>query len=562
MLTTCILAMIAGVMIGWLAMRAIGWLLIISTLLLAQPVFAQGYLIPTWQNSGGSTVRFHLWMQRYGNARNDSVLAGNSYSPGTCGPNYNGDKWAVIVYNSADNTVLENMGTNTWGSGSGNVTQTFTYGAPTTTNTCTASVTLINTEGGPFAQHWVTWWIDSSAQSPWKLWEGYIEPGGNQTVTATFDAGTGHCPGSILASGDRVGFDTPTNIVSNSTNSTRNLTDPGNEGGPGDSEAGSPDTNAPTVGDLSKILGELKGIARETTQKQTTNALGAVLQELSLLNGKVATETTARGITNLLGAAENTRRSITNMLGTNNSMLGQMVGWATSWSNLTVGGYSSMSNDWNSEGLALSNAVVAGVGALSSGVWSLTNSWAAPSDNSVWMIPLRTNTTGPRGYVDINPLHQEKVAGLMGWVKYALRWLVQIIGFGYIVSSVRAESKMVVRIPGSGLSKGNYITGILLFLKSNMVFFVLVTAIIVFGIGAIDQFLSDTGGWMAYPFAESAVTAYAGAAAPYIRAGFELVDAVFPIAAVFLMATLLFTFDLLMWGKVMFISRMMRAGTE
>jgi len=190
---------------------------------------------------------------------------------------------------------------------------------PATTNICSASVTLINTEGGPFAQHWVVDWVDASAQSPIRVWEGYIEPGGSTVVQAAWDYGSGHCPGGLSAMGDRIGYDAGTNIVSQSQDGTRPTTD-APEDGSGDTDVtdpGDPNTNSVTGGDLSKVIGELKKLAKESTLQETKVVLSGMAAVVTSINGQISTvNTKLEDIKGLLNgvAKEATQRETTNLL--------------------------------------------------------------------------------------------------------------------------------------------------------------------------------------------------------------------------------------------------------
>lgn len=193
-------------------------------------------------------------------------------------------------------------------------------GSPTT-NTCSASVYLVNTTGTSFGQHWRVQWVYSTGSIP--IWDGYLEPNGNLTLNVSYDQGSGYCPGDLIAVGDRPGYDTPTNIVSSSTNGTRNLTDPGNQTDQS-GNTGNKDTNSLSKGDLTTLLGELRGIAKERTQQGATNiqatintSIVAGNAHLSAINGKLQTVTNQlAGIaTQLAGVAqESTLRTATNQL--------------------------------------------------------------------------------------------------------------------------------------------------------------------------------------------------------------------------------------------------------
>lgn len=216
-------------------------------------------------------------------------------------------------------------------------TATVDYGSSgSTTNVCRASITVFHTESHAFGQHWTIHWIDASAQSPILIWEGVIQPGGSQTVNAEWDQGSGHCPGTLIGTGDRIGYDTATNIVDDSESGTRDLDDPGNGGSEGEGTEGQGGTNSLSQGDISALLEGLRGIAREKTQQGTTNLVGAAVsgivggnQRLDLANGRLATTTNSlEDIERAAGLATNVLNQIrdlsiqqlTNQIGISNSV--------------------------------------------------------------------------------------------------------------------------------------------------------------------------------------------------------------------------------------------------
>lgn len=297
----------------------------------------------------------------------------------------------------------------------GTFTSTFpgVGGGPPTTNTCQAAVTLVNTEGGPYAQHWTVFWIDGSAQSPLPVWDGYIDPVGTSTIAVAFDVGSGHCPGQLWSSGDRVGFDTPTNVVVSSTNGTRNLTDPGNGGGVGSQTPGSRGTNAPTTGDLSGLVGDVKALAKEKTAQGQTNLLAQLLAAMQAVNGNIvtgnshlemlngntvaqtnlATESTLRGMSNAVVSAlarMEARLGPTNHTEYSNrvaSFMGQ------SWSNALAAEAGLASNPWAN---SFSNSVGPWGGQLGSLDFSAGGAGAAWFTSSV-----------PGGVVAVDPSPSE-----------------------------------------------------------------------------------------------------------------------------------------------------------
>lgn len=197
---------------------------------------------------------------------------------------------------------------------------------PTTTNTCKATITFQNTLPGGYAQQWRVYWVDAT-HDPHLLWTGYLTAGsGPTTFNAEWDQGSGHCPGTLIAYGEKPGFDLPETVSNDSTNGTRNLPDPGNthdspdEGDPsGDGTL----TNSPTQGDVSAVLAELRGVARERTQQGSTNLIGQANNQLitanttlTSINGTLATrasEATLQAATNLLGQVNQNLQALTNL---------------------------------------------------------------------------------------------------------------------------------------------------------------------------------------------------------------------------------------------------------
>lgn len=293
---------------------------------------------------------------------------GSSLAPGysTCTQNTPGTAYKIAWGTNATMTPL--YWSEEWTAAQGDPHQ-FEVGfaaPPATTNTCQASKTLVNTEGGPFAQHWVAYWIDGSGQSPMRIWEGYIDSGGSQTVNVQWDSGSGHCPGQISAFGDRVGFDTPTNVVASSTNGTRNLEDPGNAGGPGNGTPGTAGTNAPTTGDLSGLVGDVKALAKEKTAQGQTNLMAQMLAAMQAMNGNIvsgnsqlsmingntvvqtnlATESTLKGMSNTVASA--LARMEARLGPTNHSEYSNRVAsfMGQSWSNALAAEAGLAANPW------------------------------------------------------------------------------------------------------------------------------------------------------------------------------------------------------------------------
>lgn len=231
---------------------------------------------------------------------------------------------------------------------------------------------------------------------------------------------------------------------------------------------------------------------------------------------------------------------------------------------LATNGYEADTNLLSGEANYMSNKLAHEWGDIANGQqYALTNApGTTEEDRSVWDFPIYTNAgvgnAPARTTIDLNPLHSEVVAGLFAWVKFGIKFYIQFVVFFYMFYELKKAMVDVLHVPGSLSTLSNW-AGFLVWARSNTMFATLMLACIVFGSGALDTFLTQLGGWYASPFSATGIAAVAGGAAKYVRAGLEVVEAIFPISYIGLACGVVFGFDLLLAGHVVFVGRLVRA---
>lgn len=602
MIGVCLLAFLCGMFLGYVSIRAIGWLVVVVVLGVGQVGAATYYCYFALTNDTGASHSYTV-QQKYNGAWSGwlgpTSLGSNGKYPTSSSYQKDGRYYTQYTSTFANDGVRVAWDGGSWTellssdttqaiASNSKVQVFYASGGGSTTNICSASVTFYNSEPPPYAQHWVVRWFDSHGDSPHQLWDGYVAQGGSMTINAAYDQGTGHCPGTLMASGDRIGFDSPTNVVANTSDGTRGLSDPGNQSDNpnSDSPLDPNSTNNASGKDMQALLAELKKVAKENTQRGTTNVLGRIEgaivsgnAKLDVANGHLgALRELGQAQTNQLGRLESALNGQTNLLGSINTnvtkvneqldaltnQVAQLLGPYRDYTNwMATNGWGGASNSVGLDAAYMSNQVVAGISGKASGIYDLSNSVLAVAndqDRDVWLFPVRTNLAGAWGTIDMNPLHS-KAAGIFPWLRLGLKFWIQIVVFLYMVRRIEEEYIRLLHTPGSGMGKQNIMVGMVFWAKSNMVFTTVLLATVVFSTGALDTFLVQTGSWLANPFSESGL-AVAGEAATYLRAGFEVIEAMIPFTMIMTVVVLVFAFDLALTGHIVFVSRITRALAE
>lgn len=588
MLTVCFIALLAGMFLGYVSIRAIGWLIVLIFPVLA---FADMYdkthvkVInnsssncwvggkstgwqsgsPTWSGLGGVTAHTTFTGSSMGNSYNSAPwtvtygIQTSSYPPN------NFDLGNVSIQKQHDGTDTE-------------VVITWNGDVPPEPNICWAALHFAPTD----TMHpYVIYVSQSSGQGILNYPPIFMGSGRTFDLTVTNNiGGTGPgmgCPFALEYLITQEGHDPWTG----STNSQEGYvaSPPGGGGSTGGGSGGSGNdntTNAPVPGptgtntltknDLNSLIdainmgfsiidGTLRGVAKESTQQGTTNLLGQIKAvDTSILNQ----------LTGISANTSNLNVTASNILDTVRGPYLAMSNW------LSTNGWDYSSNAAYGEGLYVSNGLVAGVLSRSSGLFSVTDQVAqvTEADRDIWKFPIRTNVhpglgIGPISYIDLNPLHS-RAAPLFDWVRTGIGFTCEIFVFLYMVRRIQEEMIGLIRIPGSGIGKMSLQTAATMlytFIKSNAVMGSMLLFTIVFATGALDNLLSHMGGWISHPFSAAVVSA-AGDCAPALRAGLEVIEAMFPLYTVGLCLVLIFLFDLTLTGHVVFAGRVIRALTE
>lgn len=319
---------------------------------------------------------------------------------------------------------------------------------------------------------------------------------------------------------------------------------------------------------LAALSGLTKVVAKESKQV-AANTLLAEIRDGRTNSDALLTQIRNGVWTNAAYQSAANGIAITNTLlqsSNQNAILGAlMIPYAGMTNFLGTNGFEGMSNTWGAEGYYMSNALAGGIKTVEAGQsHALTNITAVESgDEDIWMFPIKTNITAlTTGYINMDPRDNVIAAGLFAWVKLTLKFYIQFVVFMYMVRRLQEAWISIIHTPGSGLGKQSWWVGIALWLKSNTFAGMILLGAITVGTGALDTAMASMGAWWSSPFSSSGIASVAGAAAPYVRAAIQIVEAIFPISYIGIAIGTVFAFDLIVTGHVVFASRAMRAVTE
>lgn len=566
----CLLAFIAGLLVGWLGLRAIGWLCFFCLL----PSAWGAYPSFTVVNAEAISVTMRGYSKSNPDCSGGSALFDGPYnlSPGQSCTMYIPDQSSSGGYSLNDSQGHECcLGARSTIAGTTYYMQAGCGNAPPGSNYCYACASW---GPNPCLQAATVTVVEAGANATRNDGNFAVLPGQTFTLCATNTDMVNYCPFQLILSVTSDCRD-PVTVTANSTYGSMNSPGQGNNN-PQTGGGGNNTTNAPTGsggtnvanidsinalirqlelgfglldGDLKMINGNILPLAKENTLRGVTNQLGQVRSSLSNL----ATEATSLSISNLLSQLTNAAAAHSNVF------LAPMIAFTNF---IGTNGYEGVSNTVLGEATATSNLWNYAVNTRASGIWALTNAIATPDagDEDVWKYSFTNAISNSKVEMDLNPMHS-RAAFVFDWVKLGLKFFAQIAVFLYMLNRIEDAWVKLLHTPGAGVGKMNPLMSLPLWFKSNALFVTLVLAIIVFGTGALDTFLSNTGGWWSNPFSSAVVTGMS-TNARYVKGALIIIEGMIPIAELCLLIVLTTIFDLLLTGHIMFWSVMTRRLAE
>lgn len=301
----------------------------------------------------------------------------------------------------------------------------------------------------------------------------------------------------------------------------------------GSSGAGS--TNPVTGGQFASGISNLANV-----NYNLANVLGAGFGHLATVMSNTASSGSSgtnldytdwfRAISNTTAGATQRLDSIlgqtgTNVFGTNfsESVAGGLEGWALD----PFGLLPSMSNAWeNSE---ISNRWYGELMGYSDQFFEATNiDFPDEADWNIFHVGVRTNLfgAGPQG-INLDPRQSKWFAIMSPWVRLIWKWLLLVFAIRYIVENTMEGAMELHYIPGGGPGKGSWSWATL---GVQVVVFVVVMSVIPLIVaGGYSTITTMSGGVIANPLGYVGASE-AGVAQPHVRTGVGLLAECFPLA--------------------------------
>lgn len=558
MIVTFLLAVLLGVVLGWLSLRALGWVCLIFCLSFP----ASGQLVVVVKNSGGSTITVHRQRATGGGgyfnfATTPDIIAGGF---GTNNVNWDGNVYDFRTHlpatgaNSSPQTWFSNAAKTMifeW-SGSNWVTPpTFYYASGCVTNNTALpmqfqfrtsigghSPATMQTSGGQdifMPGEWGCYGVTNTA--PFEYWMDYFvfhPDAGNQAISSggggPFNAATNSFPGvGGSGSSGTVGIGAPNNPVGGSSGagSTTNLT-----GG----------QFASGISNLYNVNVQVANLIGQ--------ALGNVSTAISNIGGGSNADYTAyfQALTNSSGTATSLLAGIqsqtgTNMFGTN--MFGAQTNGLALLSTME-GQSTAISSAWYRVFATNSAQINLGDTLDTSGDWSMWDTGARMSVGN----PSLTINLDPRG---------ETIWGVVPWVRLIAIWLIALFAVLYVQRSISDDAIALHYVPGGGPGKGTfswYTLGM-----SIVAFQTAAAALPILLMAALSSITAFYGGPVPMPFTSGALS-LAGAFASHLRGGIQLMLELFPWVYAVSVVTYLVFFEYTRTAVMIAFMRLLRHTTN
>lgn len=564
-LAICFVAFVAGMVAGYVSLRALGWLCV----LLLGVVVSQGGTVEYTLIGGGGSVQLSQYeaadCSGTANTHSASPAFAGTYSMDTAGSPWTGSyKWYVNDGGWKNSGCLAgppqamtyNFGTHSFGTPSTNY---YSFGCVTNNTPYPRRIriryTPLSGNGETHTspnlilpgEYWCDGYTNSSPTQCQAEVDVYDGEGGFLGTTAgqPWWAYTNTPPGAGVTTGSPV--------VRNETGTSGNtLTDSQTANG---TSSTNPVTGSQYVAGVTNLmnsiyqgfdligrgLGNLAGSNGNTMPMGWTNWLVAISNNTANASNSLAGILAQTG-TNLLGSNLMEYLISTNLADTN-SLFSQMHAQALQ-----------VSNNWYQA--MVTNYVYDFMGTDISA--------SASADLSLWHIPVSTNLaqaraqglTGMMGGINLNPFLTAVGGNIARWIKSFFYFVIALVSTRYIRWRVEEEVKMLMLVPAGGPMRGQWS-----WIKPTLSVVVIATAMSAFPIllgGGVNMIVELTGNATVLPPLSEAGAQVAGSHAPWVRLGVWCLTQVFPLGYALSVLAYLAVFELLVFPAVMFSSRLIR----
>lgn len=562
-MTAVLLAFLCGAVFGYFFLRASGWLVVILLCTITAQSAQQISVTIQGHNQTSSNMTCGFWGQggtRYWSG-NSLIAPGNTWSV-----TINEWDWATTNVICRWYSYGDWLGTvryeQSWQGGINSFFHSDYYGP-----------------NGPPPTYYASGCLTNDGQWPARIFISYSDGTGNETSPLILP-GQYWCPTSRTNSSPfsyRFSFVEEmggTNLVATVSDWYPAWTNTvPSQGGTG-SGAWSPTGVNNPMGSPAVGTGSTNGLTGGQFAAGMSNLVGSLFQMGQNLGRQIAwsgtnSGTTGPGITNDYTTALerirtntsgsfDTMREVTNLLRTLNGRSLSNANNLTEW--YDTNGMAWASNLAYADGTALSNAILTAGTALTNAIWDGTNIVTANDESdSVWKLYCTNYLSGAKSTItlDLNPMHQPLFAAIAYWVRGSIRWFIMVWALWYVLAELRHEASIVVRIPGKAPQGAPGLVG---WLASLGIGGMILASYPVLLIGVIQTYTDAHGGFGFTPFSSAAITA-AGDAGKWVRAAINLADAILPLWTLMSTVAFLCVFDLVAFGRLLFVSRMQSAAT-
>lgn len=587
-----LIALIAGMVAGFISLRAIGWMCVVGLCLVGGGLFAQTASLSVNNNTSGSVTAWiyytdggtywgtggyasSVWYpvtltagQTVGPVTavfdtSHQVTIGASSASGGGGTVY--DSWTVTLSSGTTSHTLHLAGAGP---------PTYYANGCLTNNTFYPKVATVSFSDGtdPMQQSPIlpgeAWCFSRTNTHPFSytIFVDTYDGEGNfigQNVGGPFNAYTNTVPsvgqtGSVQYNAPIGPNQTGSTSPNNGVNSTTNLT------------GGQFVSGVTNLQNTIFQMGQNLGGTLVSSLGGVTNAFAGMSGSLSNLNNSF---TNQPGITNdytkwfqalsnsLAGATNSLGRVVTNQdIGNSGAPITNVFG--TNLSAMLAGAFSS--GNMYTQAVADSNgfytAASGGAGQIEEG----TNVVSAFVDGTFFYVPLHTSVAGLNSGLDLDYYHLDPTntslwAQITPWLRAFFGFLIAVGAVRYIHMRVSEEALRIGLVPGGGPAKSA--TAFLGSAASAIVFTTVYAALVPligFGVSAIAGF---SGGAFVNPFSTSGM-ATAGTYSAAIENGLGLFQQLFPMVYALTVGVYLFFFDMLATGAVLAGQRLVRSLTN